>query len=213
MTDQDRALREEHRTADHYRTLWHTHGDSHRALDWGSRESQIRRFAVLMDDMPLHGCRLLDVGCGLAHLADWLEQEGHVLEYTGLDLMPEFLAHASRRHPTRRFITGSVLDPQILADARFDVVVSSGLFYSYPEGGNSWMQAVVNRMWQWTDGALAFNALSTWAPMQEPNESYADPLEVLRHCATLTSRLELRHDYHPRDFTVRLWRTRQGGSE
>lgn len=201
--------REEERTAAHYRRLWHAHGHSHQALDWGSAESQARRFDVLADGLLRAGQRVLDVGCGLAHFADWLDAHGHQVDYTGIDLTPEFVQQARQRHPARQFICGSVLDPTVLPDAHFDVVVASGLFYTYPEGGSAWMHAVIDRLWRWTDGVLAFNALSQWAPTREPHEFYADPVAALTHCATLSSRLELRHDYHPRDFTMRLWRTGQ----
>jgi SAM-dependent methyltransferase len=197
---------EERRTAGRYRALWEAHGDSYRTLDWGSDASQQQRFAVLADGMSLSGCRVLDVGCGLGHFADWLDRSGIVLDYTGLDLTPELVAHAARRHPTRTFVAGSVLDPAVLREARFDVVVASGIFATYPHGGMPWMQEVITRMWRWTETALAFNSLSAWAPAFNPQEFHADPADVLRFCHTLSSRMRLRHDYHARDFTVQLWK-------
>ena len=196
---------EEQRTLARYRVLWEAHGDSSRTLDWGSDASQQRRFAVLAEGLPLAGCRLLDVGCGLGHFADWLDERGIALDYTGLDLTPELVAHAERRRRGRRFITGSVVDPAVLPGARFDVVVASGLFATYPGGGTPWMRHVITRMWHWTDTALAFNSLSTWASVSDPTEFHADPAEVLHFCGTLSHRVRLRHDYHPRDFTVQLW--------
>ena len=52
----------------------------------------------------------------------------------------------------------------------------------------------------------ALNMLSTWSPVQEPAQYYADPAVVLDFCGTLTSRVVLRHDYLPHDFTVYLYR-------
>jgi SAM-dependent methyltransferase len=201
---------EARRTVERYRMLWEAHGDSYRTLDWGSEASQRQRFAVLADGLSLAGCRLLDVGCGLGHFADWLDQSGIALDYTGLDLTAELVAHAARRHPARTFVTGSVIDPAVLRNARFDVVVASGIFATYPEGGMPWMRSVIDRMWHWTDTALAFNSLSTWAAELDPQEFHADPVEVLRHCGTLSTRVRLRHDYHPRDFSVQLWKHPSG---
>jgi SAM-dependent methyltransferase len=197
---------EEQRTRARYRALWDAHGDSYRTLDWGSDTSQQQRFAVLAEGLPLAGCRLLDVGCGLGHFADWLDERGIALDYTGLDLTAELVAHAERRRRGRRFVTGSVVAPAVLQGARFDVVVASGLFATYPNGGMPWMRDVITRMWHWTDTALAFNSLSAWANVSDPAEFHADPAEVLHFCGTLSHRVRLRHDYHPRDFTVQLWK-------
>lgn len=201
-----RMTEAEARVVAHYRELWLQHGDAPQSLDWSGAMTQQRRFAVLADGLDLHGRRVLDVGCGLGHLADWLQQSGVEAQYTGLDLTPDLLSAASRRHPQHRFVLGSVLDADVLRGERFDVVLSSGLFYTYPEGGMAWLQSAVARMWSWTDQVLAFNSLSTWASRREAGEFQADPTEVLRWCGTLSTRLLLRHDYHDGDFTVQMFR-------
>lgn len=197
---------EEARVVEHYRTLWDAHGDSHRSLDWGSTASQKRRFAVLLDDVDLVGRRLLDVGCGLGHLADWLAEQGISVAYTGLDITPELLTQAATRHPGHRFVQGSVRDTDVLVGEQFDIVVSSGLFYTYVDGGLPWMLDTIATLWQRTGRILAFNSLSTWAPQQTPGEFSADPLQVLEACRQHTTCLRLRHDYHPGDFTVQMRR-------
>ena len=51
---------------------------------------------------------LLDLGCGPGHLTAHLQSRGR--DVTGLDLVPEFVAHARRVHPTARFETGSLTE-------------------------------------------------------------------------------------------------------
>jgi len=203
---QDRAA--ESRVVAHYRGLYLQHGDAPQSLDWSGAITQQRRFAILTEGLDLSGRRVLDVGCGLGHLADWLQHRGVAAQYTGLDLTPDLLSAAAMRHPQHRFVQGSVLDASVLAGEHFDVVLSSGLFYTYPDGGISWLRDVVTRMWAWTDDVLAFNSLSSWADRHEPGEFQADPAEVLRCCGALSRRLVLRHDYHDGDFTVQMWRGR-----
>ena len=48
--------------------------------------------------------------------------------------------------------------------------------------------------------------LSAWAPVLRSDQYHADPVSVLDFCRTLTSRLALRHEYLPHDFTVYLYR-------
>lgn len=53
----------------------------------------------------LHG-PVLDAGCGPGHWTDFLRRGGAEVE--GLDLVPEFIAHARRSFPLCRFRVGSL---------------------------------------------------------------------------------------------------------
>ncbi|HZP81036.1 MAG TPA: bifunctional GNAT family N-acetyltransferase/class I SAM-dependent methyltransferase [Chthonomonadaceae bacterium] len=182
------------------------YGLDHRALDWGSRASQERRFAILAEIGPLHNASLLDIGCGLADYYAYLTQRGVPVRYTGMDITPAMIAAATKRFPEQRFVVRD-----ILADAgkrpeeleRADYVSASGLFTFTNE---RFLQEAVRVMFAYCRKALAFNALSAFAPQQEPGEFYADPLETVRFCRTLTPWIVLRHDYLPHDFTVTLYR-------
>ncbi|GIG39256.1 class I SAM-dependent DNA methyltransferase [Cellulomonas phragmiteti] len=56
---------------------------------------------------PLSG-PVLDLGCGPGHLSGYLRTMHP--DVTGIDLVPEFVAHARRAHPDVQFEVGSVLD-------------------------------------------------------------------------------------------------------
>ncbi|WP_432483428.1 methyltransferase domain-containing protein [Kineococcus esterisolvens] len=51
---------------------------------------------------------VLDLGCGPGHLAGLLRSAGSAA--TGIDLVPELVAHARRAHPAARFEVGSPTD-------------------------------------------------------------------------------------------------------
>ncbi|WP_186511068.1 bifunctional GNAT family N-acetyltransferase/class I SAM-dependent methyltransferase [Caenimonas sedimenti] len=201
-----RVAGEEARTVAHYEALMSAHGDSFRALDWGSAAGQRLRFEVLAGVGDLANASVLDVGCGLAHFADWLDERGMAAGYTGLDLVPALLEGAARRRPDLRLVAGSILDPAVLAGEQFDYVFASGVFYTYSDGADDVLRQSVCRMWELARRGVAFNALSTHAPDREPGEYYADPETVLDFCRGLTPRAELVTGYHPRDFTVYLRR-------
>ena len=59
-----------------------------------------------------------------------------------------------------------------------------------------------------SNSVVAFNSLSSWANDKEKGEFYADPLEVLKFCKTLSPWVVLRHDYHSRDFTIFIYKER-----
>ncbi len=51
-----------------------------------------------------HGLRLLDAGCGNGRLAERLDREGMVLDYTGFDATPDLIAVARSRKPALRTV-------------------------------------------------------------------------------------------------------------
>ncbi len=68
---------------------------------------------VHADDLAFIGRHLagrpgtvLDLGCGPGHLTDHLRSLG--TDATGIDLVPEFIAHAQRMHPKGRYQLGSI---------------------------------------------------------------------------------------------------------
>jgi ubiquinone/menaquinone biosynthesis C-methylase UbiE len=176
-----------------------------RALDWGSRESQELRFAILCQIGPLSGSSVLDVGCGLADFYHYLQAQGIEVEYTGYDLTPAMIDAARRRFPKIRL---EVRDLMATADtsSRFDYVVASGIFYLRRIEPQAYLETMVRQMFGLCRRGVAFNTLSAAASRQQSGEFYAQPGETLTRCLKITPRVVLRHDYLPHDFTVYLYR-------
>lgn len=195
-------------TRAHFDALARAHGGSVRAVDWGSRASQELRFEVLCGIGNLHGARVLDVGCGQGDLAAWLEQRGVDCDYHGIDLSPAMIDLARARRPGRSFELRNLLDDDSNSwDRRFDFVIASGIFYLRRHAAADYQREMVERMFALCTRGLAFNSLSAWD--SRPNEEHefrADPMRTLAMATRLTERLSLRHDYHPGDFSLLLWR-------
>lgn len=176
------------------------HGASPRAADWGSAESQRLRFDVMAAVAPLAGMSVLDVGCGPGDFAAHL---GDHDSYLGVDLSPGMIEAARGAHPDRAFRVANLLEEDV---GEHDVVVANGIFYRLRAAPEDTMKRLVERLWEHARVAVAFTSLSTLAPEPDPEEFHADPFETARWATTLTPRVTLRCDYHPRDFAVYLYR-------
>jgi SAM-dependent methyltransferase len=194
--------RDDRRNVRLYDALAEKYGVDARALDWSGRRSQERRFAVLATVGPLEGARVLDVGCGQGDLFGWLRRRGVRLHYPGIDLAPRMIEIAGRRYPEAEF---RVAGPEGI-DGRYDYVLASGVFAHRRFRPRDYLEAVVWRMFERCTRAVGFNSLSAWADRRAGREFHADPVETMKFARTLSSRVVLRHDYHPRDFTVFLYR-------
>ncbi len=188
-----------------YEGLIERYGPTYRACDYGSAGSQSAKFKTLADVCDLTGQRLLDVGCGFADYADYLASRYANVGYCGVDITPRMIEEARRLRPHLALRVANILEEH---PGRADVVSANGIFYLFGPGSASRrrMEGLIARMFELADRAVAFNSLSTWAANQEPNEFYADPLETVQFCRTLTPWVALRHDYLPHDFTVYLYK-------
>lgn len=193
------------RISAYYERLIRQYGHDPRACDYGRPQTQEIKFRVLSEVMPLAGCSLLDVGCGFADFAPYLQNNFAGVAYSGIDLCPAMVAEAQRAHPQLDLRSVNLLDATF--DRSFDVVTSNGIFYLLGEQAWPTMCAMIERMFGLATSALAFNSLSGWANDQEPGEYYPDPFQVLNFCRELTPRVVLRHDYHPRDFTIYMYKS------
>jgi len=192
------------RIAGYYDGLVRKYGHEPRACDYGRAESQNIKFRVLSEVLPLANLSLLDVGCGFADFAAFLHQRFSGLRYSGIDLCISMVREAQRDHPGLDLRVANILDAAF--DRTFDVVTANGIFYLLGDQAWPMMQQMIERMYALATTAVAFNSLSAWAPEQEAGEFYADPLQVVDFCRRLTPWVVLRHDYHPRDFTVYLYK-------
>jgi SAM-dependent methyltransferase len=188
----------------HYAPLLRDHGDSHRALDWGSERSQQLRFRILTQAIDLPSRSVLDVGCGMGHLTDALDASGHTGAYLGVDALAAMVDAARARRPDRRFeqLTGGV-EPLPPAD----VVLGSGLFTFADQAS---LEATIRAMFAACRISTAVNALSTWGDAPEPGEFAVDPAALFAFGRTLTPWVTVRHDYLPHDCTLILYREPQG---
>ena len=194
---------DDRRNVGFYTDLVAQHGVHPHSLNWGSAESQRLRFEVLGEAGLRAGQSVLDVGCGLGDFYGWIRERGLEVDYRGVDLTPRMIEVARSRFPEGHFDVLNVLEAEV---APADFVVASGIFYLRQHEPIVFMQQVLTRLFALCRRTVAFNTLSAWSPDADANEFYADPLRTLEFCRSLTPWVALRHDYHPRDFTIYLHR-------
>ena len=145
------------------------YGDSFRGAGYTrSAEEAEQRYATMLDlirerEEPVS---LLDLGCGLAHMLDYIDanSEWRHLLYSGLDISSVYLEAARARHPEADLILLDILE----RDAElpeFDYVILNGLFNYRGEVSQDQMLAYWKQMlavaFAHCRRGLAFNVMST----------------------------------------------------
>ena len=197
----------------HYSALLREHGDDPRAVQWADRSTQDERFRVLTEPLrAMRGRSVMDVGCGLAHLAEYLAKNGLECDYSGIDINPDFIDACRKKLPASRFelldISGTV------PGWKSDLVVCSGLFNNPVPDPQALLQRSLRNMFAVTRQAMSFNLMSSYVDFIDPALVYFHPEDVFRFCKEhLSPLVTVRHDYQvkpgvvPFEFTVYVLRT------
>jgi len=184
--------------ADHYRALLRKYGDSPKAAQYSDIRTQEKRLQILTEIGALEGSRVLDFGCGTARLATYLEAHGIEVEYTGVDIVPEFFDIGREEHPKHRFGT-----MQEFSRERFDYVFISGVFNNRIEDNRAFYRRTLIDLFGQVDHGLAFNMMSTYVDYQDANLFYEAPEAAFSFAKReLSKRVVLRHDYEVKDGVI-----------
>ncbi len=191
------------RIREFYAPLLAEHGDDKAAVGYPEPAGQQGRYMMLCEVGDLTKASILDVGCGLGHLLDFLKQRGFEGDYLGIDLQEEMVARARKRHPEARFEVADFLEDKPEFEGRDFVLASGVLQHCDP----ALRERFISRMYELCGTAAAFNCFSTWYD-NHPEQGFriANPLEVLDYCRGLTTRLLFRHEYIAHDFTIYMYR-------
>ena len=187
-----------------YEKLVKEHGDDFKSLNWGSSISQEKRFEILSTIGNIENSSILDVGCGLSHFYDWLKRNEIKVNYSGIDITPIMVEKSQKKFPEATFFNGTILNTN-LSKYSFDYVFASGIFYLRSENPIDYMKKTIIKLYELAIIGIAFNNLSSWFKDSD-QEFYADPIEVLIFCKSITSKIVFRHDYHNSDFTIFLYK-------
>ena len=173
-----------------------------------SAHSQLIRFQILSGIGDLNNKTILDVGCGFGDFYGFLTKKKgiKIKKYVGIDINSTMIELAKKKYPAAEFQVRNLLENPI--GELFDYVFESGTFEIDTPNWNKITQELLIKMFKITKMGLSANFLSDFIPFKKTKGSrYNNPAEILNFANKhLNSRLVLRHDYLPHDFTVFIYK-------
>lgn len=187
-------------------------GDDPKGVNWRDRESQEMRFAALAGIADLSGCRLHDVGCGLAHFNAWMKRQNIDCTYLGSDISEKMVEAAiANAPPPAELHVADILSAADEPWMRADYVVNSGVFTvrsSVPE--DEWREFVhdmIRAMFRLADRGIAFNLMSSFVDYRDDHLFYESPQAIMDFCVReLSRKIVIRHDYPLWEYAVYVYR-------
>ena len=213
MSTKNQFEKDFYQLKEHYSRLVEEHGDSPLAVQMTSLESQERRLEILTQVVTGEYGRVLDFGCGTGELYNYINNKSNRdCEYVGYDISPAMISLAQEKFPEVKFDCRDILRDDI--DEEFEYIFVSGVFNNLMSDNQSFMEAVLSKLYAHTGKALAFNGLSTYVDYFDEGLYYTDPSDVFQYCKeNLSPCVTLKHDYLVKpgvlhfDYTIYVYKT------
>lgn len=181
-------------------------------VGWKNFRSQQVRFEQLLRSFTISdGDTIIDLGCGLGDLYDFLSLKYPSInfKYIGYDVMPEMIENAKSKHTQSNVSFFVVNEVEEIKNA--DYIFASGIFnLKHSLSDNDWLSYIKNTvvsMSQKSKKGISFNCLTSFSDVEfrKPELYYTNPMELFEFCKKDLSRnVALYHDYEEYDFTISI---------
>ncbi len=186
-----------------YRRLFKKFGFGPKSLKWRNEKASVKRFNALISDIDFEGKTILDVGCGFGNIISFIDNKTKNFTYTGTDIIPEFINEAKKLHSKHKF---GILDfTKDKIDKNYDIILASGCLNSNRSNNLEFRKKIIKKLFMKADYVLAFNMAGDFPQpdnKKENNVWYANSMEILQFCFSLTNKVIFKIGYAYKDFTI-----------
>lgn len=199
----------------HYESCLERHGDTHLGVDWPKKEDVETRYKVMLEiirrEDEARPVRLLDFGCGAAHLYEYIRDDGIAnIEYAGLDLSERFVELCRRKFPSNSFYCLDLLEEKETLPS-FDYIIMNGVFTEKRsltfEEMFIYFKQLVKKVFEKAEIGIAFNVMSKHVDW-EREDLFHLPFDDLAAFLKkeLTANFIIRNDYGLYEYTTYVYR-------
>ena len=199
----------------HYEECLAKHGDNNKGVDWPVLEDALLRYQVMLELIKeKRDVRLLDFGCGGAHLYEFIQENekdyGHV-KYSGCDISSKFVTLCKNKYPDIDFRCFDILEDDLSKFDDFDYIILNGVFteklnLSFDEMWE-YCRKVLFKVFDKAKKGIAFNVMST-AVDWEREDLFHLSTDLLINFMTkdLSRNFVIKNDYGLYEYTVHLYK-------
>ncbi|MBI9103012.1 MAG: methyltransferase domain-containing protein [Spirochaetales bacterium] len=192
----------EEKMRSHYYPRLEEFEETHKILDWESREAQFARFRVLTENIDIANKSLLDVGCGCGDLFQMLKEDGIDVNYLGVDILPAMVEKASELHKDGQFLCVDLFKDKSFCTRTFNLVFTSGIFNLNLNNNMEFFQSALIKFSEIADEYLVINLLDEGSPDRDDNYFYFNPENAAAMVQGHGWDVEIVRGYLSNDFTL-----------
>ena len=183
-------------------------GDSPNAVQWPKGRQKERFDALCKNINTVNNFSIVDFGCGLAHLKDYLDSKKLSCNYIGVDIVSEFLEANKLKHSNSKFFSPTEL---LENNESYDYIVASGtfsiLYESDREKHKDYVLSLLKDLFKKSKQYLSGNFMTDQVDFIQETAFHINPMELYYYCSkNLSKRITLDQSYMPYEFTITVWK-------
>jgi len=198
--------------ADYYRDKLQRFGATAQGMDWKNEETQLLRFEIISRYIDFSSNpSILDVGCGNGEYYNYCASRKLMMNYKGIDVVPEMVALANQRfHKSIAQVSNLT---ELEAEEMFDYVIASGTFNTRLTSDESeyekYFYENVESMFRHAKRAIIFNCMTSHVHYLDDRLYYADNATLTDFAVKNLSRhFIVDHSYPLYELTMAIFRTK-----
>jgi 2-polyprenyl-3-methyl-5-hydroxy-6-metoxy-1,4-benzoquinol methylase len=178
-------------------------------VGWSSWEQQNLRFKILTRNLEInHQSRILDLGCGLGNLIDYLKLKFPSFKeqnYSGWDVSNELIKIASEKYPNSNFSCINFWESSNL-NHEYDFIFMSGAlnFNIEDECQYESLEQFLALFSTWSSVKISFNLIHDYVDYKDKNLRYYNIPKVINLIENYSKNWIIYKDYPLWEFTVQL---------
>ena len=190
-------------TAELYNKRFDDYGNDIKTVGWGSKKDQYLRFDVLFRNINPTGKKILDVGCGLGHIINYLDEKtlGNY-DYTGIDIAEKLITEAKKNYQSknRNFFVSDIFS----LEQNFDIIIMSGALSYKTDGIINYAYKSLKRMFELSNEHVCVNFLSKYVDFELDKNQHYFPEDIFKETKKYCKKINLINDYPLYEFTIQL---------
>ena len=192
-----------------YKSEFQKYGDSpHSILTPKGRNKM--RYSVLNDFISNDTTSLLDYGCGLGYLYQYLKDNSYDIKYEGMDIVDDFILACKDKYPEIKD-SFKLINPKSKINRNYDITFASGVFNLLEsEDTHESLERAYKRikeLFDITDKFLICDFPSPYVDFIQKDAQHFKIENLLSFCIkNLSRKFIIRHDVLPFEFTLILWK-------
>lgn len=197
------------RMIEQYKESFEKYGDSELSLMW-SKSGHNERLESLTNNLNLDNSTILDYGCGLAHLKEFIAKKYNDFCYTGVDIVQEFILYNNSKYNNNQLKFNLINDYNDIEE-KYDYIFISGVFNvliknNFQEQFN-YVKIILEYLFEKTNICLSMNFMSDDVDFINEDSYHQNINELYDFVSkTLSKRLILDRSTMPYEFTMKIFK-------
>ena len=198
---------------DYYEDKLNIYKHGAKAVNWRDKKTQYLRFKKICEIGSFNKKKVLDVGCGLGHLKDFLKISKIKTNYIGIDISEKMILGAKKRSEDKNFYCLDILkiSNKDIRKLKSDYVINCGLFTVKNNlNSDTWwryMKKVIINMNKLSRKGISFNLMKNNVDYKDKHLHYQSIDQLVNFIEKkISKKIIIKNNYDLWEYTCHIFK-------